>query len=261
MPTVDVDHQSVHYVEHGDPASPLLVLVHGLNGDSATVRPLAERLAETFHVVSPDALGHGRSARPDGFTLRDQGAMINGLVWSLGVGTATLAGISMGSYVVAQAAILDPALTSHLVLVVSKAHGTTSSSAEFAARKGVDLATLPMEDAIALLSEALWSPDTPQAKRDEIMAGPAPVPLSPAEQAAVERSLAGFDLRPDLGAITAPTLIVSGRSDGLNPPEKGEELAAGIAGARFEVYEHSGHMLASEEEGRLVAEIVAFAAA
>lgn len=84
--------------------------------------------------------------------------------------------------------------------------------------------------------------------------------LSRAEQAAVERSLAGFDLRPELASITAPTLVISGASDGLNQPERGRELAEHIPGARFEVYEHSGHMLAFEEEDRLVADIQAFAA-
>lgn len=261
MPNATIDDRTVHYEEYGAPDAPLLVLVHGLMGDGSTVAALAERLADRFHVVTPDALGHGRSARPESFTIEDQGRMLNGLVAALGYESAVMVGVSMGSYLVAQAAVLDPTRTSRLVLVVSKAHGTTSSSAAFAARKGVDLSTLPPEQAMALLQEALWSPDTPDDRRAELLV-PADsfVVLTPDEQARVEASLAGFDLRPGLRTLSVPTLVVSGRSDGLNPPESGQEIADLVPDARFLVYEHSGHMLASEEPDRLVADIVAFAA-
>ena len=79
--------------------------------------------------------------------------------------------------------------------------------------------------------------------------------LTPDERGAIERSLAGFDLRPQLPSITARTLVISGRADGLNTPEVGQEVADLIPGARFEVYEHSGHMLAFEEKDRLVADV------
>jgi 3-oxoadipate enol-lactonase len=259
MARTTVDGNSVYYDEYGDAGAPLLVLVHGLMGDASTVAPLAERLSSTFRVVAPDALGHGRSARPEGFTLADQGAMINGLIAGLGAESATLVGISMGSYLVAQAAILEPARANALVLVVGKAHGKTSSVAAFAARKGVDLSTLSPEELLAFMSEAVWSPDTAQSRRDELLQSMSgkQTQLTPAEQAAVEKSLAGFDLRPGLASVTAPTLVISGASDGLNPPSAGEELAEHIPGARFKVYEHSGHMLAFEEEDRLVDDIVA----
>ncbi|NQX25828.1 alpha/beta hydrolase [Microbacteriaceae bacterium VKM Ac-2854] len=262
MTFVDIHGASIHFDEYGDARNPLLILVHGLMGDGTTVAPLARRLAERFHVITPDALGHGRSARPDGFTLADQGAMLNGLVGALGDESAVFGGISMGSYLVAQAATLEPGRARRLVLIVGKAHGLTSSSAAFAASKGVDLSTLAPEEMLALMAEAVWSPDTSPERRAALLGAMngEQVVLSRAEQAAVERSLAGFDLRPELASITAPTLVISGASDGLNPPERGRELAEHIPGARFEVYQHSGHMLAFEEEDRLVADIEAFAA-
>ena len=248
------------YLEFGDPAQPPLVLLHGLYGDSASLAPLAGRFADHFHVIAPDAIGHGRSGRPVDFTLADQGRMLNSLVAALGYDGAAVMGISMGSYIAAQAAILEPARTVRLVLVVPKAHGLTSSSAAYAKRIGFDLARATPDEALAALGGAMWSPDTPQSRRDELSAIPnAEIVLTPTEQATVERSLAGFDLRPTLPLITAPTLVVSGRSDGLNPPEAGREVADHIPGARFEVYQHSGHMLAWEETDRLLADVTAFA--
>lgn len=167
----------------------------------------------------------------------------------------------MGSYLAEQAAILEPARTSHLVLVVSKAQGMTSSVAAYAKRMGFDLGAATMEEAVEFMASALWAPDTSPEVRAAVHGyhPPEMVELSPEERAEVERSLAGFDLRPGLPSVTAKTLVISGRYDGLNPPASGEEVASLIPRARFEVYEHSGHMLPFEETDHLVADITDFA--
>ena len=55
MPSLELDPGTLSYEAFGDAAAPGLFLIHGLHGDSASVRPLAER----FHVIAPDMLGHG----------------------------------------------------------------------------------------------------------------------------------------------------------------------------------------------------------
>ena len=250
---------TVHYEEFGAPDRPPLLLVHGLLGDASTMAPLAVRLSPWFHVIAPDTLGHGRSTRPASLTLEDQGRMLAGLIAGLGYESAALVGISMGSYLAAQAAILAPDRASHLVLIASKAHGTTSSVAAYAEREGYDLSSLTPEEAMGLMAEAVWSPHTPQERRTEFFQRMAVKdPLSAEEQAVVERSLEGFDLRPSLSALSVPTLVVSGLDDGLNPPQMGRELADHIPGSRFQVYNRSGHMLAYEETDRLVEDLRAF---
>lgn len=260
MPTIDFEGSSLFYREFGALTSAPLILVHGLYSDSTSMTSLAAALSTQFRVIAPDMLGHGRSSRPEHFSLADQGRAVNHVITALGYERSAVVGVSMGSYVAAQAAIIDPARTSALVLVVPKAHGTTSSVAAYAARQGIDLRTVAPEEVLALLAGAMWSPSTPQQRRDEIMAAAQAeqIVLAPEEQAAVERSLANFDLRPGLPSITAPTLVVAGRFDGLNPPEAGEELAALVPGAVFTIYEKSGHMLTEEEPDRLVADLVAF---
>jgi 3-oxoadipate enol-lactonase len=259
MPTMELEGHSIYYREFGERTSPPLFLVHGLYSDSSTMEPLAGALAAHFHVIAPDMLGHGQSSHPADFSLSDQGRVLNRLVEALGHDEAALLGVSMGSYVAAQAAILEPSRTSRLLLVVPKAHGKTSSVAAYAERIGADLSAVSPEEMLEILAGALWSPATPQERRDEIMASAATqVVLTPDEKAAVERSLAGFDLRPELGAITAPTLVISGRADGLNPPSAGEEVARLVPRAELRVYERSGHMLTAEETDRLVADTTAF---
>ncbi|RKR75039.1 alpha/beta fold hydrolase [Frondihabitans australicus] len=259
--TTPVDGHEIAFRRFGAGAgAPPLLLVHGLFGDSSTVAALAHELSASFDVIALDALGHGHSSHPSEFTLDDQARAVLGLATALGLDRFALVGISMGSYIAQAAAIRDPARISSLVLVVSKAHGLTSSSAAYAARHGFDLAAATDEEAFAFLAGAVWSPDTSEADRrrigDELVAD---VALTPPERAAVEASLAGFDLRPTLPLMTAPTLVLSGAADGLNPPSAGQEVAELIRGAVFRVYEHSGHALASEERERFVADVVAFA--
>lgn len=260
MPTTTVNGTSIFYCEFGDADRPTLVLVHGLYGESSSLTSLAERFAARFHVIVPDAIGHGRSEHPASFTLEDQGRMLNALPAAVGIEPGALVGISMGSYLSAQAAVLAPSLWSHLVLVVGKAQGVTSSVAAYAARVGLDLSGVTQEEMVALLSDAMWSPATSEDRRAAITAdrNADGVVLTADERVAVERSLAGFDLRLGLPAIATPTLVLSGRSDGLNPPEAGEEVASLIPDARFEVYEESGHMLPWEEQDRFVEDVTGF---
>jgi pimeloyl-ACP methyl ester carboxylesterase len=49
------------YVEFGNPAAPAVVCVHGLTRNGRDFDPLAEALAEKFHVICPDLPGRGKS--------------------------------------------------------------------------------------------------------------------------------------------------------------------------------------------------------
>ncbi|RDI63623.1 alpha/beta fold hydrolase [Nocardia pseudobrasiliensis] len=49
--------------EYGDPRADTLVLVHGLTDTQHIWKPVARMLADSFHVVTYDVRGHGRSAK------------------------------------------------------------------------------------------------------------------------------------------------------------------------------------------------------
>jgi pimeloyl-ACP methyl ester carboxylesterase len=62
----------------------------------------------------------------------------------------------------------------------------------------------------------------------------------------LEAQIGRPDARPGLGAIDVPTLVLVGDADRLAPPDRAEELAAGIAGARLVVVPACGHLSALE---------------
>lgn len=55
------DFYRLAFMEFGNPAAPAVVCVHGLTRNSRDFDPLAESLADRFHVVCPDLPGRGRS--------------------------------------------------------------------------------------------------------------------------------------------------------------------------------------------------------
>ena len=63
--------------------------------------------------------------------------------------------------------------------------------------------------------------------------------------------LATLDLRPRLGGIEAPTLVVAGRHDGMTSGQEGE-IRAGIQGSELAVFEESSHYPFAEERERFL---------
>ena len=64
-----------------------------------------------------------------------------------------------------------------------------------------------------------------------------------------------MDLVAELGAISAPTLVIAGRHDPATPPEHGERIVAGIPGARLELVD-AAH-LATIEQPKVMTELIA----
>ena len=54
-------------------------------------------------------------------------------------------------------------------------------------------------------------------------------------------------MRPRLGEIDVPTLVVCGGNDWITPLSKSEDIVAGIPRSRLEVFDGSGHNPMREE--------------
>jgi pimeloyl-ACP methyl ester carboxylesterase len=252
VPTAELAGFDIAYETYGKPANPPVLLVHSLYHDHLSMATLAERLSDSYFVVAHDAIGHGRSEKADRYTLFDQGRVLDELIVHLGLGSAYVVGESMGSYIAAQAAILQPSLVAKLVLLAPRAWGVCASIDAYLREAGINPATCTLEQIWLGVADGLWGPDTLPERRAEIESDMQPTRLlSKAEVAAASASLNDFDLRPELAKITAKTLVVVGRYDAINPPKLGHEVARLIPGARFELFEHSGHLLKWEEQVKL----------
>ena len=57
---------TIRYAAAGDPAAPLLLMLHGFPEYWAAWAKVMTRLADRFHVVAPDQRGYNLSSKPQG---------------------------------------------------------------------------------------------------------------------------------------------------------------------------------------------------
>ncbi len=263
--------QPVTYLEAGaDTGGPVVVLLHGLASSSQTWATVLPLLGADAHVIAPDLLGHGLSAKPRSgdYSLGAYAAGLRDLLVALDLPQATIVGHSFGGGVAMQFAYQFPELTDRLVLVGSGGLGHDVTLA-------LRAATLP-GTALALRVAAAITPDwvTRVALR---LARTVPT-VSPAEidgLADAFDSLADDDARKAFthtvrGALNwsgqrldgterlylladTPVLLVTGNRDSVIP--SAHTLAAHdvLPASRLEVFADSGHFPHVDQPQRFAA--------
>src|ERR687889_1325678 len=120
----------VRYDEAGaDTGGPVVVLVHGIASRAAQWGEVMAQLGETCHVIAPDLLGHGESAKPRGdYSLGAHACGVRDLLAALGHDRVTLVGHSLGGGVAMQFAYQFPERVARLALVDSGGLGPEVSA-------------------------------------------------------------------------------------------------------------------------------------
>lgn len=220
-----------------------MILIHGLTGDHTQWNPQVEWLSKSFQTIAVDCRGHGLSDKPQKYSLADHVQDILSLMDTLQLGKAHLYGVSMGSYIAQGVAIEQPHRVKSLILAVPKSNGRTSSTQRLISEHAAEFAGLNEEErGQFLFRHMVYNLEVLRGEPEQLKN-----PLSPAETEAANKALEGFDFRGDLHRITARTLVVSGKHDGLNPPSEGRLVASLIPGAAFVEMQYSGHLPMLEE--------------
>jgi 3-oxoadipate enol-lactonase len=66
-------------------------------------------------------------------------------------------------------------------------------------------------------------------------------------------AIAAMDLRPELGSITAPTMVIAGAEDPATPPWHGAVIASGIPNSRLKVIRGASHLANVAAAGEVTA--------
>jgi pimeloyl-ACP methyl ester carboxylesterase len=264
----------VTYQIGGD--GPVLVLVHGIAGSSATWDDVLPRLAERHTVIAPDLLGHGQSAKPRGdYSLGAYASGLRDVLAALGVERATFVGHSLGGGVAMQFAYQFPERLERLALVASGGLGReVSLLLRSVALPGAEyvlplLCASPMRQASGLLSRAVRAIGLrPGPDVEEIALAFASFADTDARQAFVQTARSIIDLdgqRVDARdrlylASEVPTLLVWGERDRIIPVAHGREAHELIEGSRLEVFGGAGHFPHRDDPDRFVRTIADFVA-
>src|SRR5207248_663188 len=99
---------------------PPVVLIHGITSRSDVWLEVMDSLADSYTVVAPDLIGHGRSAKPRGdYSLGAYASGGRDLLGVLGFERGTVVGHSLGGGIALQFAYQFPEYTERLVLISS----------------------------------------------------------------------------------------------------------------------------------------------
>jgi 3-oxoadipate enol-lactonase len=237
------------------------VLVHGLGGTSAGIwGRVAAELEDEFTVVTYDLRGTGGSERAAGpYSLDDFVGDLRALVEGLELASPALVGHSFGGSIALAYAARYP----EGVSAVASVDGPAVLPEQ--GQQGLrDRAEKVEKEGMASVAETVATNGTSPSFRERDAAGfDALVAMlaanDPATYAATCRVLAEMDLRPELGRVSAPVLLVAGDRDGVVPPAAGDEIEAALPNvARRVTVEDCGHNLTVERPEVLVDEVRSF---
>ncbi|MCW2714289.1 MAG: alpha/beta hydrolase fold protein [Frankiales bacterium] len=265
---VQVHGNAVSYAEAGaESGGPVVLLVHGIASRASQWERVMERLGESCHVIAPDLLGHGSSAKPRGdYSLGAHACGIRDLLATLGHDRVSLVGHSLGGGIALQFAYTFPERVERLALVSSGGLGREVSIF-------LRAATLPGAELLLPLLAGSW------VRRAGGKAGGLLRRAGVSLPESLQECLSGFGSLGDPEARAAfvhtarsvldpagqrvdardrlylaadlPLFVVWGRKDAIIPVAHGEALAASVPNTRLEVFEQSGHFPHLTEPGRL----------
>jgi pimeloyl-ACP methyl ester carboxylesterase len=263
----------VRYAVAGDPVGPdgaprpVVALVHGIASRSSQWEAVMARLGDVAHVVAPDLLGHGESAKPRGdYSLGAHACGVRDLLAALGHDRVSLVGHSLGGGVAMQFAYMFPERVQRLALVCSGGLGREVSPL-------LRAASLPGSELVLPLLTSSWVRRAGTSAHGllgrtgvrlppsalEVLVGFASLADPGTREAFVHTCRAVLDHRGQridardrlYLARDLPLFVVWGQRDAIIPVEHGRVLAEHVPGTRLEVYERSGHFPHLTEPERL----------
>lgn len=249
---------------HGHPviyrtagSGPPVVLIHGMVNSSDHWREVALRLADRYTVIAPDLIGHGDSATPRGdYSLGAHAAVIRDLLTAIGVGSATIAGHSLGGGVAMQFFWQFPQRVERLVLVSSGGLGhEVSPLLRSAALPGASAAlrlvagrrSLAALGRVAAALDARGSAGGVYVRA--IVRALRPLERAGSREAFLQTLRSVIDLQGQHVSATdrlyllgpVPTLIVWGERDNTIPLQHGRSAHEAIPHSRFETLPRAAH--------------------
>jgi 3-oxoadipate enol-lactonase len=221
---------------------PPLFLFHSLLSDRASFDAVVPDLSRSFRVIVPELPGFGKSRALRGGLADIADRMAEAVREGAAGEDAIVLGNGYGGFVALQMAIRHPQIATRLILADCGAAFSPAGREAFrnmaAASKARGLAAIT-----EVAMRRLFAPEF-QAGHPDLMADRRAAFLrtdSGVFQAACA-ALAELDLRPELGKVEMPVLVLVGEHDEATPPPMSRELAALLPNARLKIIPGCAHV-------------------
>lgn len=236
--TVDAKTLSARVAGSGAP----IVLFHSLLADDSSFDLIAQPLAQNHQVVVLRLPGFGDSDFV-GSELKHIADHIAAGIKALGlIQRPILLGNGYGGFIALITAIRHPALASRLVLADCGAAFSEPGRAAFrgmsAAAKEKGLSAIADVAMRRLFSTEFQqqNPELVEDRKKRFLAVDAQTFHGACD------ALATLDIRPQLGDVTVPTLVLVGDQDEATPPPMSRELCAGLPNAKLVILAGCAHV-------------------
>lgn len=245
MPQVQVENLTINYDIQGE--GPPLLLIPYLSADHACYAFQLPEYTKHFTCISIDLPGSGESDKPAGpYSTEGYADQVAGFLGAIGVESAHVAGVSLGSAVGMHLAARHPGCVRSLSL--HSAWGTTDAFLRVCLENWRTLArALPTVADAVILGIFPWC-FTPEmyAKQPEFVQGLEEFvrgrPAQPLDAfLAQSQAVIDHDAGPVLTNIAAPTLLTFGAHDLVTSTRFAEPLTSAIPNSELRVFDHLSH--------------------
>jgi 3-oxoadipate enol-lactonase len=221
---------------------PPLVLLHSLLSDRASFDAIVPALSHAFRVIVPELPGFGLSPAVNGGLTEVADRVAEAVKDAAGGEQPIVLGNGYGGFVALQMAIRHPRLATKFILADCGAAFSEPGRQAFR-----NMAAASAAKGLAAITDVamrrLFAPEF-QAAHPDLMADRRAAFLR--TDADVFRAacgaLAELDLRPELGKVTVPVLVLVGEHDEATPPPMSHELAAGLPNAQLKIIAGCAHV-------------------
>ena len=221
---------------------PPLFLFHSLLSDRASFDAIVPKLSQSFRLIVPELPGFGQSRLVSGGLADIADRMAEAVRDAAGGDEAIVLGNGYGGFVALQMAIRHSGIATRLILADCGAAFSEPGREAFrnmaVASKAKGLAAIT-DVAMRRLFAPEFQEEHPDLMRDRREAF---LRTDPEVFRAACVALAELDLRPELGKVTAPVLVLVGEHDEATPPPMSRELAAGLPNARLKAISGCAHV-------------------
>jgi 3-oxoadipate enol-lactonase len=240
---------------HGPP----VLLIMGLGYTSVMWQRTRPTLSQHFRTIAFDNRGAGLSDVPAGpYSIPTMASDAAAVLDAAGVSRAHVFGVSMGGMIAQEFALQYPARTHSLIL------GCTAPGGPSAVRAGSNVIEILLgrgmtpEQAREAILPFIYDAATPREKIEEDIRVRQPWLPTPAGYMAQLQAILTWESYSRIAQITAPTLVIHGKSDALVPPGNGELIAKRIPGAKLVLLEHASHLFLTDQAEQANRQILEF---
>jgi len=239
----------------GPDSAPVLVLGNSLGTSAAVWDSQVPEFRTRFRLLRYELPGHGGTpAGPGAYTIGGLAAGVLRLLDALAIERAAYCGISIGGMIGMRLAALAPDRISALGLVCTSAYLPPADSWE---ARAVQVRASGLASISATVLGRWFTPAFAAAAPEVVQRFTAEFERTdPLGYAGCCDAIATMDLRTDLPAIAAPTLVLAGAKDPATPPEHGAVIAGLIDGARLDVIPGTAHLATVQAAGPVTAALL-----